>query len=499
MTESRPALFGTLLAGAAGAAQAKADDPTLPAPNELALLLNRTSFGIRDEEYQLAQQIGYDAWLERQLAYEALDDSALESSLATALPTLAMSNIQLIELAQQTGRQFQAVDELRAATLLRQLYSPKQLYEVMVEFWTNHFNVQHIDGPVRYFKTVEDRELIRRNALGRFGDLVRGDARSPAMLWYLDNYSNVVSGPNENYARELMELHTLGVNGGYNEQDVAEVARCFTGWTLTPFRPGSGNDVTFQFVGAYHDYGSKSVLGTTIAAGGGISDGDGVIELLLAHPSTARFVATKLVRRFVADDPPASLVDRVAATYTSSNGDIKSMLRTLLTSDEFKSSADQKFKRPVELVMSTLRTLNAQLGGNYLRIVGEQINTLGQLTFMWPTPDGYPDTKAYWTNTSALLNRWNFAFAAVEGSYGASIRVDVAALIGSATTPEALVTTLSQRLLRRPLAAADHKMLAYFTAGSSNDTQAPLSGATLTQRAQELIGLLLGSPYFQYR
>ncbi|HET7844533.1 MAG TPA: DUF1800 domain-containing protein [Xanthomonadales bacterium] len=476
----------------------KAADAALPAPSAIALLLNRTSFGIREAELSAATAVGYDAWLEYQLAWEQIDVAPLESQLATALPTLAMTNGQLLEQARAGGDQFQAVNELRVATFLRQVFSPRQLYEVMVEFWTNHFNVQHIDGPVRWFKTVEDRELIRRNALGRFSDLLRGDARSPAMLYYLDNYVNVAAGPNENYARELLELHTLGVNGGYSEADVAEVARCFTGWTYTGGL--GGVDVQFTFVRGRHDTGAKTVLGQSIAAGRGIEDGDQVLDILLAHPSTARFLATKLVRRFVDDAPPASLVDAVAATYASSGGDIKAMLRTLLRSDEFKASADRKVRRPVEFLFGALRTLEATVSGsNYLRTIGEELNTLGQLHYFWPTPDGYPDTQAYWTNTAALLERINIGLALAENTLSPGIRVDVAALAGDAGTPEQLVDRLAQRLLRRPLAAADRARLVGLATGPRGMGHRPLASAETLPRARELVGTMLGSPYFQYR
>ena len=502
MPNARRALLGladadTGLAGPAVPTD-KLDDASIPAPDALTLLVNRTSFGARQEEIDVARQVGYDAWLDYQLNYTAIDDAALESQLAASLPTLAMSNRQLFDLANSTGRQNQAVDELRAATFLRQIYSPRQLYEVMVEFWTNHFSVQHLDGPVRYFKTVEDRELIRRHAMGRFGDLLRGDARSPAMLWYLDNYTNIASGPNENYARELLELHTMGADGGYTETDVKEVARCFTGWTINGLGRATG-EIEFVFYGATHDYNAKVVLGNAIEAGGGVTDGDRVLDLLLAHPSTARYLAAKLVRRFVSDAPPASLVAAVAATYTQTGGDIKAMLRTLLGSAEFKASADLKFKRPVEYVMSTLRVLAPALTGNsWFRVVGEQINTLGQLHYFWPTPDGYPDTRDYWTNTSALVNRWNFGFGLVEGTLDRGMVVDMAALIGSASTPYELVDRLAERLLRRPLAPNDRASLAAF-AGNRQLSHRPIPAGARIARAQELAGLMLGSAYFQYR
>ena len=483
-----------LLARLSGFGEAPAAK-VLPPPDPVALLLSRATFGPTEAELEHARSIGYDAWLEEQLAFESLDDTPLESALAAALPTLAMTNGQILELARATGRQNQAVDELRGAILLRQLRSPRQLYELMVEFWGNHFAMLHLDGALRYFKTVDEREVVRRHAMGNFGELLRASTRSPAMLYSLDNYTNVVGGPNENYARELMELHTLGVGGGYTEADVLEVARCFTGWSITA--AGRGGDVTFVFNVVQHDFGPKRVLGVDLAPGQGEADGERVVELLLAHPSTARYLATKLVRRFVADDPPVSLVDAVAASYAQTGGDIRAMLRTLFRSDEFKASADGKYKRPSELVMSALRVTEPALSGAYVRTIGEQLFALGQLPHLWPTPDGYPDTAGHWTSTSAALERWNIGFALAEDA-AAGIRIDLAALIGEARSPEALVDRLAGRLLRRSLRAEDRDVLVAFAADRGL-AHRPLREPVRTERARELVGLMLGSAYFQFR
>jgi len=207
-------------------------DSSLPLPDDLLHLLNRTTFGPTEADLGRVLTIGYEGWVEEQLEYQRLDDSAVEDAIRGALPTVAWTNGQLLEDARIDGRQFVAVAELRAATYLRQLFSPRQLFEQMVDFWTNHFNIEQVDGPLRQFKTVDDREVVRRHALGRFVDMLKASARSPAMLYYLDNFTNVASGPNENYARELMELHTLGVDGGYTEADVLAVARLLTGWSI---------------------------------------------------------------------------------------------------------------------------------------------------------------------------------------------------------------------------------------------------------------------------
>jgi uncharacterized protein (DUF1800 family) len=489
MTGTRRALLGAALGLGASrlalAASSKAatnpDDPSLPAPSSLFLLLSRTSFGIRDDQWQRASQLGADAYLEEQLYPERINDSMLEAQLAANLPSLTMTIRELIDYTAPQGQMFQALEELRAATFLRQAFSGRQLFEVMVEFWTNHFNVTHVDGPIRTFKTADDRD-IRSNALGRFGDLLHANARSPAMLYYLDNYSNVVTGPNENYARELMELHTLGVNGGYNEEDVKQVAKAFTGWTIGATNRAT-RDIGFVFNAATHDTGAKRVLGTDIAAGRGIEDGNQVLDLLIAHPSTASYLATKLVKRFVSDTPPAALVAAVANTYSVTGGDIKSMLRTLFASEEFKAA---------------LRAVYAQTTGNALRAIGNQLNNLSQMPYMWATPDGYPDTAGYWTNTSALLNRFNFGLGLVEGTLSQGLSYDLTGLVASARTPEQLVDRLSERILRRPLEPMDRMSLIAF-AGEGTWPTRPLTGPALFQRARELIGVLLGSVYFQYR
>lgn len=484
-TLRRSLLRGDGLSGS----QAKA----LPSPEPLALLLNRTSFGIREADWTRARSLGFNGVLAEQLAPETLDNSALEQTLASLLKTLALDVPGLVAYGDNQTQQFLPLSELVAATIARQLFSPRQLYEVMVEFWSNHFSVFHNDGPVRYFKSFEDRAAIRPHALGKFRDLLKASARSPAMLWYLDNYANAVGVANENYARELMELHTLGVSGGYSETDVKEVARAFTGWTINR-RAADG----FAFTAARHDSGAKTVLGEAMPAGRGIEDGDAVLDKLAAHPSTARFIATKLARRFVADDPPASLVDRLAAEFTATDGDIKSLLRMLFTSSEFAGSADRKYKRPVELVLSTLRVTGARAVGDFVRALSARFTAMGQVPFQWESPDGYPDSKDYWLNTTALLNRWNFGLALAEGRYAPLMQIDEGALAGVARTPAELVDRLAERLLHRPLDALDRSALIAYAAGT-NPVDSPLSKIQREYATVALTGALLASDYFQYR
>lgn len=469
------------------------DDPALPAPDPLHTLLNRCSYGVRLADWNHAVAIDYTGWMQEQLAYLALDDSAVEASVAANFPRVAMTTGQLLADARANSNGQKAAAELRSATLLRQLYSPRQLFETLVEFWGDHFNIATLASPESYYKNVDDRDVIRAHALGNFRDMLHASARSLAMLYYLDNVSNKAAGPNENYARELMELHTLGVDGGYTELDVAEVARCFTGWTVTTV----GTEPVFSFVASRHDNGAKTVLGTSIPAGGGVADGNLVLDLLAAHPSTAAHVARKLCIRFIGDAPQQTAIDAVAASFTASGGDIGSAMATLLGSTEFIASYDRKLRRPQDYVLAALRNCDAQLSGNFLTSIVNRLTSLGQLPFRWPTPDGYHDSMDAWINAGAMLTRWNWAFAVVEGK-AAGVIVDSAALAGAANTPATLVDRLSDRLLHRPLLASDRDGLVQFAAnGGASDRL--LTATELPVRTRELAGLLLSSVYLQYR
>jgi uncharacterized protein (DUF1800 family) len=470
------------------------DDASLGAVDPLVILLNRCTFGIKESDYQRALSLGYNGWLQEQLNYSALDVAALDSEIATLFPRTTWTAAQIVADDRVTAMGL-ARKELTSATTMRQLFSPRQLYEVMVEFWTNHFNISTLDQPESYLKPVDDREVVRANALGSFPAMLAASARSLAMQYYLDNVSNTRTGPNENYARELMELHTLGVNGGYTEADVKEVARCFTGWTVINLNT---NAPEFSFVATRHDTGAKTVLGNAIPAGRGIEDGNQVLDILARHPSTAAFIARKLCVRFIGDNPEASIVSQVAATYTNSNGNITSMLQTLFASTEFMASHDRKVRRPQEFVIGTLRVVEPALTTDYLAKASGPVTAMGQIPFQWPAPNGYPDVSAYWVNTGSSLTRWNWAFGLAEDTLGASIRIDIPALISTANTPAALVDRLSARLLRRTLNSADRTRIINFSARGGSATQI-LSGNDLTLRSRELIGLLLSSPYFQYR
>jgi uncharacterized protein (DUF1800 family) len=300
--------------------------------------------------------------------------------------------------------------DLTDSKLLRAVYSNRQLEEVLTDFWYNHFNVFLDKGADRYLLTAYERDVIRPHVLGKFKDLLLATAQSPAMLFYLDNWQSVGpdsqpdrnqkrrQGLNENYGRELMELHTLGVDGGYTQQDVTEVARCFTGWTIR--QPQRGGD--FMFNRKMHDEGEKHVLGVTIPAGGGMSDGLKVLDILAHQPSTAQFIATSLAIRFVSDTPPESLVARMASAFTTTDGDLPQVMRRMLTSPEFWDPAifRSKLKSPLELVVSAVRAVNGDIEA--ASGLAGVMNQLGEPLYRKQEPIGYPNRGARMNFANAL-------------------------------------------------------------------------------------------------
>jgi uncharacterized protein (DUF1800 family) len=314
--------------------------------------------------------------------------------------------------------------ELIENKLNRAIYSNRQLEEVLVDFWMNHFNVFNGKGPDRVLLTTFERDAIRPYVLGHFKDMLLATARHPAMLFYLDNWQSQVQredipappgvrrpGLNENYGRELLELHTLGVGGGYTQNDVIAVARAFSGWTI--YDPNKFGE--FQFNPGVHDRKEKVVLDHTIPPMGGEADALQVIDILAHHPSTAKFISRKLAQRFVADDPPQVLVDRMSATFTKTDGDLRAVLQTMFSSPEFLSvdAWQAKIKSPLEVVISAVRALNADVNDTF--ILGQRIADLGEPLYGKLEPTGYPNTAAAWTNTASVLGRANFATALAAG------------------------------------------------------------------------------------
>ena len=469
-------LFVVVFAGAIGhagppaasmgsAGPARADDRTI------VHALNRIGFGPVPGDVDRIRRTGLAQYLDAQLEPQNISDSGVAARLAT-FHTLQLSTRDLADRyfvpammerrqaksqadpsstadAPMDGRRRAPVQraammqerdvlwELAEQKILRAAYSERQLQEVMVDFWFNHFNVFAGKGATRVYLTGYERDTIRPNALGTFRRLLGATAESPAMLFYLDNWESAapatsridsrarrsrqparaseaarrVRGLNENYARELMELHTLGVDGGYTQRDVQEVARAFSGWTIAAPRQGGG----FRFDPRMHDDGAKAVLGHRIRAGGGQTDGEQVLDILAAHPATSRFIATKLVRRFVSDVPPPALVERAAAVYRDTGGDIREVVRAIVTSPEFfaPEAYRAKVKTPFEFVASAIRA-TAYDAPNARPLV-RATRDLGMPLYFCQPPTGYADRADAWVNTGALLNRMNFAIALTRG------------------------------------------------------------------------------------
>jgi uncharacterized protein (DUF1800 family) len=441
--------------------------------------LNRLTFGPRLEERQHVSEIGILAWIEEQLAPEQIDDLKC-NILLRRFDTLKMRATELVDWSDKLfddQDQESVPNELRQATLIRQVFSQRQIYELMVAFWTDHFNISVDKGDCWFLKSVDDRQVIRKHALGNFHDLLSASAQSPAMLVYLDNQSNKKGNPNENYARELMELHTLGVDGGYTQDDVMELARCLTGWTVKEhFWRGE-----FTFDEASHDPGIKTVLGEVIPHSGQ-AEAQGVIDSLAAHPSTARYIATKLARYFIADRPPDELVTRAADAFLESGGQIKDVLRLLLL--DGLPHLSPRFKCPVRFVTSALRQLNAKTDGG--AALQDTLLRLGQPYYGWPTPDGYPLDDDAWLGN--LMPRWQFAnnlaFNNLEGT-----KINHASLSAGTRVPNAMVKQLSYLLLGRQLPSAQRQSLVQaLTMDNEEIRELPAS----------ITAILLASPGFQW-
>ncbi|HEY7037876.1 MAG TPA: DUF1800 family protein [Methylomirabilota bacterium] len=504
--------------------------------------LNRLGYGPRPGDLDRVRRLGLAAYIEQQLSPRGLPDPALESAL-TGYPVLGQSAAQLVreypqitpqvrqrlaqgEMSRQDMMEMYPPErrpavitgQMQAARITRAVMSERQLEEVMVDFWFNHFNVYAQKGAVRWMLPAYEREAIRPYALGRFRDLVLATARHPAMLFYLDNWLSTRAdlvlrqgpnagrrlGLNENYARELMELHTLGVDGGYTQQDVVEVARCFTGWTIDRPQQGGG----FIFRPQAHDRGAKRVLGQTIPAGGGVQDGERVIDILVRHPSTARFIATKLARRLVSDDPPAALVDRAAATFQRTDGDIRAVLVTILTAPEFWSADAYraKIKTPLEVVASAMRTLDGRIAaagpgapGGGLALARE-VAKLGEPLYEAQPPTGYPDRAESWVNTGALLGRMNFALGLAHNRFpGAQVDLDAALGPVDRSRPDQVLDRMLAAILNGEAAPHTRAVLAAQLESPEITRTTAYDRVPKDTDVEKLTALVLGSPEFQRR
>lgn len=419
-------------------------------------MLNRLGFGYRPGDVARVSSMGLAAYVEEQLGATQPEDMRL-NLLLSGLEIFSMDSVEMEDIHKE-----QVLRELQQADLLYAVYGRNQLFERMTDFWLNHFNIYALKTDSAFRLAGATRTVIRANALGKFPDMLRASAHSPAMLDYLDNTANKSGVPNENYARELMELHTLGVHGGYSQKDVMEVARCLTGWTVENrflMRRGS-----FRFDPDTHDDGSKVVLGQKIPAGGGQRDGEAVLDILANHPATARHLSTKLSREFLGEEDPA-WINRMSAAYLSSGGDIRQMLRPLLTSSEL-ISAPPLAKRPLDFVASALRATAADT--NCGQPIVDHLTKMGQGPHLWPMPDGYPDKAGAWSGS--MLGRWNFAVALTANS-----------LDGTSVSLDRLLPPVEVILGRRP------------------EEIDPVAYAIRTMKGAEAAAVCLASPEFQWR
>lgn len=623
-------------------AQTRAAKSQLTEDQRILHALNRLTFGARPGDFERVKAMGLDKYIEQQLHPETIDDSAVDVRLA-GFDSIAMTTPELYRRfpqpppqvvaqrlaeaqnrdarsagqnqmdrpnreamegarpSQQPGqpqgpRQGQRSPEqiqrfmngpqrmlfdLQRAKITRAVYSRRQLQEVMADFWFNHFNVFWGKGPDRWMVTPYERDVIRPNAMGKFKDLVLATAKSPAMLFYLDNVQSVdpalsrqamkeideietalrngqpieapaqpllpprpLAGPggpayqpgmlkfeflrrlrdaglepndltpeqrqkavarlrefinsrphglNENYARELMELHTMGVDGGYTQKDVTELARCLTGWSVS----NPQGQAAFQFNEALHDKGSKVFLGHAIPAGGGMNDGVEAIGILLHHPSTAKFIARKLALRFVSDTPPQSLVDELSETYKRTDGDIRAMLDTLFHSPEFFSpeAYRAKVKKPFVMVASALRALNADT--SITQQILQSLAQLGEPLYLCQPPTGYKDNAEAWVSTGSLLIRMNLGIAlAANRVQGTRVRYDTILSAQAMEDPSQIASKLIHAILGGEIApemrATLMKAIEEPLAGVPDDAVARRQAIIV-----KLTALLLGSPDFQ--
>jgi uncharacterized protein (DUF1800 family) len=414
--EALGALAATgLVAAGCGRTVSLAPDPKRERPQRSdepeARLLNRLGYGPRPGEVAKLKETGQKAWLDDQLGAGQGDPLGIQAHLFR-LPIMHLGPWDLRDWPERD-----VVAQMQEAALVRAVHSPYVVRERLVDFWTNHFSVYARKGMGAYRKPMDERTVVRAHVLGSFGDMLRASSKSAAMLVYLDQQASTDTHPNENYARELLELHTLGVDGGYTQKDVMEVARCFTGWTEE--RGFLRKKGAFRFDADIHDRGAKTVLGHRIPAGGGVEDGERVVEILIEHPSTARHVSRKFCRFFLGD-AGATAEPRVRETFVRTKGDVPSMVRALVDGPELLGP-EAGLKRPYDFLVSTVRATEARVDN--WRGLQTHLEHMGQPLYQWPMPDGYPmDTEAW---TSSVLSRWNFALDLTHGRVpGVSVDLD---------------------------------------------------------------------------
>ena len=516
--------------------------------------LNRLAFGPAPGDLERVTRMGVPAWIAEQLQPERLALPAFLAGQLASLRTPGETQRELIQQYREMAKEAKDAKQAETASpdgkkpqteegaerrlkvaaiyveagderLLQALNSPRQLQEVLVDFWFNHFNVFQGKGLDRVLVESYEREAIRPNVLGRFRTMLGATAKHPAMLFYLDNWLSVApgyeprravgaagkaSGLNENYARELMELHTLGVDGGYTQQDVTELARIFTGWTMaaqerrrrvdmdaSPIdaRGQQHGDSVFVFDPARHDNGGKTWLGHSVAPGGQM-EGEFALDVLARHPSTAKHIAFKLARRFVADDPTPALVGRLSQRFLDTDGDLRAVMQALVDSPEFREAKPVKFKTPYQYVMSSVRATG--IATTNVKPLMAVLAQLGQPLYGCQTPDGWHDTEADWLNPNAITQRVNFATALASGKLPLQ-RVDdpdapVQGLkVMERQTDQAMARDQVVEGSTPPVDATT--LLATLGPAISDRTRAAVAGAQPALRA----ALVLGSPDFMRR
>jgi uncharacterized protein (DUF1800 family) len=497
-------------------------------------VLNRLAFGPRPGEAEHLA-VGGDAalwaFVQRQLNPAHLDDSEVDERLAP-LPTLGLSAAVLrrayprlediakdrgIDIGNEEAKRVlmneidpdqllrRVEEDLVTQKLVREVESRRQLEEVLLDFWFNHFNVDLDKGAVHWFVTGYERDTLRPHLFGSFRELLGAVAHSPAMLFYLDNFQSVRAQPadpakpkqlhglNENYARELMELHTLGVNGGYTQDDVREAARCLTGWSIDqPQVKG-----TFIFRPRQHDEGPKTVLGFSFPPNGGQGDGDKLLDLLADQPATAHFLAQKLARHFVADEPPASLVDRVAKRYLETHGNLREVYLALFSSPEFwsREAFKVKVKTPLEYAVSSIRALDGHLDA--AQPLAGEITKMGEKLYHCQPPTGFADQAQAWVNSGSLVERLTFGLRLAAGKVGGAHGHLLPFTPGrKRLDPSPFVALAAEQLIPGGVSPATSAIVLKELAP---ETRAMPDGEIRPIDVHKLIGLILGSPEFQRR
>lgn len=481
----------------AAAKAALAAAPRFPTPlarDPVLHLLRRATFGPTPADVAEVKQVGLDAWIDKQLAPGALPDPGGDA--VTALYPYLGLTIRQVRAQVPDDEQNEPSKHLGRATIGRQIWSSRQLQEVMVDFWANHLNIQNPFDTGWDNRADWDRTVIRAHAMGRFSDMLLASARHPSMLRYLDNVVSDKRSVNENYGRELLELHTVGIEGGYTETDVRNCAYVMTGRTV--------KDGDFRYEAGRHRTGAVTVMGFSHPnkkAAEGLAVGDALLHYLATHPSTAKYLARKLAVRFVCDNPPAALVDRLATAYLENGTAVVPMLRVLFRSVEFWIATGLKTRRPLENIVATARVVGARPGGDTdqgLETLYSVADRLGHAPLAWGPPDGYPDVAGAWQSAHGMLGSWNAHRALVQGkirglTYAAPEQLTVAMRTGTAG---AYIDAMSQRLLFQPLSAEQKAAMLTFL-GMADAAAVP--DARLGGRVEHLAPLFLDSAYHGLR